>query len=272
MSRDGTGLRVLAVDDEPPALADLLWALQQDRRIDDVSGADSGAEALRLLARRDYDALFLDVRMPGLDGRDVARAVSRAERAPAVVFVTAYENFAVDAFEVRAVDYVLKPVQPARLAESVRRVVAARAPDEPQPDDVVIAVELGGVTQFVRRSDVLWVEAHGDYVRLHTRTRHHLVRTPLTALEEQWADAGFARIHRSLLVSLPHVEQLRVESGHTTVRLGGAVLTVSRRHAHQVRERLGAIHGGARGRPFVAAAVPLIDSPAAPGAARSRPA
>jgi DNA-binding LytR/AlgR family response regulator len=95
------------------------------------------------------------------------------------------------------------------------------------------------VTTFVRRSDVLWVEAHGDYVRLHTSDAHHLVRVPLRTLEQDWADAGFVRIHRSLLVSLRHVEELRVDSGRTTVRLGGAVLSVSRRHARDVRHLLG---------------------------------
>jgi DNA-binding LytR/AlgR family response regulator len=236
------GLRALAVDDEPPALADLLWQLHHDDRIREVRAVDSASEALRALESETFDVVFLDVRMPGLDGLDVARLLARFERRPTIVFVTAYEHFAVDAFELAAVDYLLKPVESARLSEAIGRVCAARSErveERPAEDDVVVPVELGGVTTFVRRSDVLWVEAHGDYVRLHTSDAHHLVRVPLRTLEQDWADAGFVRIHRSLLVSLRHVEELRVDSGRTTVRLGGAVLSVSRRHARDVRHLLG---------------------------------
>jgi DNA-binding LytR/AlgR family response regulator len=232
-------LRVLAVDDEPPALADLVWALRRDPRVGDATGAESAAAALRLLESAHFDALFLDVRMPGLDGLDIARLLGRFEIRPAVVFVTAYEQFAVDAFELAAVDYLLKPVDGRRLTEALDRVVAARSGPVPRSsEEVVVAVEQAGRTLYVRRDTVQWVEAHGDYVRLHTAEGNHLVRIALTTLERDWADAGFVRIHRSLLVSLPQVEELRVESGHTTVRLGGAVLTVSRRHAGTVRELL----------------------------------
>ncbi|HET8970319.1 MAG TPA: LytTR family DNA-binding domain-containing protein, partial [Candidatus Nanopelagicales bacterium] len=167
------------------------------------------------------------------------RLLGRFEIRPAVVFVTAYEQFAVDAFELAAVDYLLKPVDGRRLTEALDRVVAARSGPVPRSsEEVVVAVEQAGRTLYVRRDTVQWVEAHGDYVRLHTAEGNHLVRIALTTLERDWADAGFVRIHRSLLVSLPQVEELRVESGHTTVRLGGAVLTVSRRHAGTVRELL----------------------------------
>lgn len=235
-------LRALAVDDEPPALAELLWALHHDDRIREVRAVGSASEALRALESETFDVVFLDVRMPGLDGLDVARLLARFETRPTVVFVTAYEHFAVDAFELAAVDYLLKPVEPERLSEAVGRVRAARSErvvERPAEDDVAVPVELGGVTTYVHRKDVLWVEAHGDYVRLHTGDAHHLVRVPLSTLEQDWADAGFVRIHRSLLVSLRHVEELRVDSGRTTVRLGGAELSVSRRHARDVRHLLG---------------------------------
>lgn len=241
-ARPGSGLRVLAVDDEAPALADLLWLLSCDDRVGDVRGAGGAREALRVLEAERLDAVFLDVRMPGLDGMDLARLVARFESRPSLVFVTAYEHFAVDAFTLAAVDYLLKPVEPARLSEAVGRVCAARGAPGDVPDavpDLVVPVELGGVTRFVNRSEVLWVESHGDYVRLHTARAQYLVRIPLRTLEQDWADAGFVRIHRSLLVALRHVEQLRVDSGRTTVRLGGALLTVSRRHASDVRHLLG---------------------------------
>ena len=104
--------------------------------------------------------------------------------------------------------------------------------------DETIAVELGGITRFVHRSAVRYVEAHGDYARLFTPTGSHLVRIPLATLEKIWADAGFVRIHRSTLVSLPHVDEVRTDAGRCTVRLGARVLQVSRRHSRQLRDQL----------------------------------
>jgi len=143
----------------------------------------------------------------------------------------------VDAFELGAVDYVLKPVRDERLAEAVRRVVGARA-GVPAAVGDDIAVELGGVTRFVPRSSVGYVEAQGDYARLHTSSGSHLVRVPLTTLEEAWKDAGFVRIHRSLLVALQHVEEVRMDTGRCTVVVGGTQLGVSRRHTRELRDLL----------------------------------
>ena len=230
-------LAVLVVDDERPALEALRWLLERDERIDTVLTADSATEALRLLQERSVDAVFLDIRMPGLSGVDLARVLSRFKVPPPVVFVTAYEDHAVDAFELGAVDYVLKPVRDDRLSEAVRRVVGARAGGVTPVDDD-IAVELGGVTRFVPRSSVGYVEAQGDYARLHTRSGSHLVRVPLTTLEEAWKDAGFVRIHRSLLVALQHVEEVRMDAGRCTVVVGGTHLGVSRRHTRELRDLL----------------------------------
>jgi DNA-binding LytR/AlgR family response regulator len=132
---------------------------------------------------------------------------------------------------------VLKPVREERLAEAVRRVLEGSASPAAGGDEQ-IPVERGGVTRFVRRSEVLYVEAHGDYARLHTATASHLVRTPLSTLEEDWRPAGFVRIHRSLLVSLAHVDEVRMESGRCTVVVGGTDLQVSRRHTRELRELL----------------------------------
>ena len=125
----------------------------------------------------------------------------------------------------------------------MRRVVSASAAaDNGDTGDETIPVELAGVIRFVSRSQVRYVEAHGDYARLHTATGNHLVRTPLSTLEQRWAGAGFVRIHRSTLVSLAHVDEIRVAEGRCTVLLGGHELPVSRRHARELRERL--IRGG----------------------------
>lgn len=234
-------LRALVVDDEQPALEELAHLLRKDPRIGALRTASSGAEALRALDAEAVDVVFCDVRMPGLDGLDLARVLARFSQRPQIVFVTAYDRHAIDAFDLRATDYVMKPVRPERLAEAVRRVVesvSTTAEATTRPEDETIAVELGGVTRFVQRSQVRFVEAHGDYARLHTTTSSHLVRIPLTTLEERWADAGFVRIHRSTLVALPHVDEIRVDGGRCAVRLGDRVLQVSRRHTKELRDRL----------------------------------
>ncbi len=231
-------LRVLVVDDERPALDELAWLLDRDPRVGTVLTTDSAAEALRVLQEEQVDAVFMDIRMPGLTGLDLARVLSRFRTPPPVVFVTAHDEHAVDAFELNAVDYVLKPVRDDRLAEAVRRVVEAQGTTTAQADDDQIAVELGGVTRFVSRGEVRYVEAQGDYARLHTPSGSHLVRVPLTTLEEQWQDAGFVRIHRSLLVALPHVEEVRMDAGRCTVVVGGEELVVSRRHTRELRDLL----------------------------------
>ncbi|GHH58286.1 LytR/AlgR family response regulator transcription factor [Lentzea cavernae] len=254
-------LRVLAVDDEAPALEDLTYLLRSDPRIAHVEAVTDATKALRVLHRamdagQPLDAVFLDIRMPGLDGLDLARVLSRFAQPPPVVFVTAHQQPAVEAFELKALDYLLKPVRQERLAESVHRIVhevwdskTATEPTTPAPappsnstppemGDEVIPVELGGVTRFIRLADIRYVEAHGDYARLHTATGSGLVRAALNGLEERWRSAGFVRIHRSHLVSLGHIDELRLEEGHLSVTIGGAVLPVSRRHARHLRQLL----------------------------------
>jgi DNA-binding LytR/AlgR family response regulator len=251
-----SGLRVLAVDDEPPALDELAYLLRADPRVGRVSTAGDAAGALRLLDDSEIDAVFLDIRMPGLDGIELARVLSRFARPPSIVFVTAYDERAVEAFELGVVDYVRKPVQAERLAESLRRVLAARlvpasttgAPDSPdgprerveneQPSDPTIPVELAGVTRLLPRSAVRWVEAQGDYARLHTAEGSHLVRVPLATLADRWADAGFVRIHRSYLVQLRLITELRLAGGAYVVVIDGRELPVSRRHTRDLKDRL----------------------------------
>ena len=231
-------LRVLVVDDERPALDELAWLLERDDRVGSVLTTDSAAEALRVLQEERIDAVFMDIRMPGLTGLDLAGVLARFKAPPPVVFVTAYDEHAVDAFELNVVDYVLKPVRDDRLTEAVRRVVEATRGDGQSNDEDSIAVELGGVTRFISRGEVRYVEAQGDYARLHTATGSHLIRVPLTSLEDEWRDVGFVHIHRSLLVALPHVEEVRMESGRCTVVIHGEELLVSRRHTRELRDLL----------------------------------
>jgi DNA-binding LytR/AlgR family response regulator len=211
-------LRALVVDDEVPALEELAWLLRQDDRIGEVRTAGSGTDALRALDTGDIDVVFSDISMPGLDGMDLARVIARFARPPQVVFVTAHDRHAVDAFSLGAAG-------PARAGAEA-------------PADETIPVELGGVTRFISRSQIRYAQAQGDYARLHTDDGSHLVRIPLTTLEERWGPAGFVRIHRSTLVSLAHVSEVRMEHGRCTVLLGGVELQVSRRHTRDLRERL----------------------------------
>jgi DNA-binding LytR/AlgR family response regulator len=231
-------LRVLVVDDERPALDELAWLLQRDARVGNVVVADNAAEALRVLQQGGVDAVFTDIRRPGLSGLELARVLARFRTPLPVVFITAHDDHAVDAFELNAVDYVLKPVREDRLAEAVRRVVDSAGGTDAAAAEDSIPVELGGVTRFISRSEVLYVEAHGDYARLHTATGNHLIRSPLTTLEEEWRDAGFVRIHRSLLVALPHVAEVRMDAGRCSVLVGGQELQVSRRHTRELRDLL----------------------------------
>jgi DNA-binding LytR/AlgR family response regulator len=231
-------LRVLVVDDESPSLDELVWLLGRDPRIGAVTGADNAAEALRVLHEGTVDAVFTDIRMPGLTGLDLARVLSRFKAPPPVVFITAYDGHAVDAFDLNAVDYLLKPVAEDRLTEAVRRVVDSATGRETPAEGDSIPVVLGGITRFVPISEVLYAEAHGDYARLHTPTDNHLIRTPLTTLEEEWRDSGFVRIHRSLLVSLAHVAEVRMDGGRCTVVVGDRELGVSRRHTRELRDLL----------------------------------
>ena len=231
-------MKVLLVDDERPALDELAFLLGRDPRVESVVPADSAAEALRVLQDQQVDAVFTDIRMPGLSGLDLARVLSRFRTTVPVVFVTAHDEHAVDAFDLEVVDYVLKPVRTERLTEAVRRVVDAIEAGSARPDADSIPVELGGVTRFVPLEEVRYAEAQGDYARLHTAAGSHLIRTPLTTLEEDWHDAGFVRIHRSLLVSLAYVDEVRVEGGRCSVLVGGTELTVSRRHTRELRDVL----------------------------------
>jgi DNA-binding LytR/AlgR family response regulator len=243
-------LHVLAVDDERPALEELTYLLRRDPRIGRVTGAGDASSALRDLSRmlvdgEHLDAVFLDIRMPGLDGLDFTRLLTGFTTPPHVVFVTAHDDCAVTAYDLGALDYLLKPVRPERLAESVRRVaVAAHRPVPPageaarDPDDELIPVELGGRTRLVSRRTVTHVEAQGDYVRLHTADGGYLVRMPLAALTKRWEGAGFIRIHRSTLVASAHITELRFDGGRAAVQIGDELLQVSRRHTREVRDLL----------------------------------
>jgi DNA-binding LytR/AlgR family response regulator len=263
---DTDGLVVLAVDDEPHGLSELAHCLQSNPHIGRVLTAVDASEALRFISSGDdylrsrkeqglppVDAVFADLEMPGLSGMEMARVFDALNPAPALVFVTGHSTDAVDAFDLGAVDYVLKPCKQDRMDKAILRVLDKLA-DQAAPeqhvvknDDEVIPVELAGTTKLIPRSSVRWVEAQGDYARLFTTEGSHLVRIPLAQLEERWGKAGFVRIHRSYLVAVPLITELRMGQGGYQVVIGNEeqVLPVSRRHTRELKDRLvGSSRGG----------------------------
>lgn len=232
---------ILIADDELPALDELEFLLRRDARVAQIHRVSSGTAAIQRLATTRVDAAYLDIHMPGLSGLDLARTLNGfAQRCP-IVFVTADEDRALEAFDVAAVDYLLKPVRPERLAESISRVFAAlAAPVAPQMPErhETIAVTTGETTRLLRRDDVRYVQAQGDYTRLHTDSAGFLVRIPISDLYEQWAAEGFLRVHRSYLVRMSSITQASLSGPDPTVVVAGVQLPVSRRTVPAVREAL----------------------------------
>jgi DNA-binding LytR/AlgR family response regulator len=238
----GGGAVALVVDDEAPALDELSYLLRSMPEISAVHVATSSSEALRSLQERRYDIVFLDIRMPSLNGIELANVLGRFATAPAIVFVTAYEGYAVSAFDIGACDYLLKPVSYARLHTALSRAIG-RFDERPSPGEDgptgAIPVEAAGRTRLIAPGQVCWVEAVGDYVRLHmTDGDAHLVRMPISHLEEKWAAHGFIRIHRGYLVSAGKITEFSVSGSNHSVRVSGRSLPVSRRHARDVRDRV----------------------------------
>ncbi len=246
---------VLAVDDEAPALDELTYLLSQDSRIGMVRTANDATGALRLLQDRTLtppDLVVLDIRMPGLDGIELARVLGGLRQPPAIVFVSAHDDRAVDAYDIGAVDYVLKPVRAERLFAAITRVLALHRPSVKgglDEQDEMIAVELAGTTKLVARSSICFAEAQGDYARLHAEDgQSHLLRTPLSVLQERWETVGFIRVHRSYLVPIARITELRSTGTGQQIKVTGqrepVELPVSRRHVRELKERL---FGSARG-------------------------
>jgi DNA-binding LytR/AlgR family response regulator len=232
-------IRALIVDDEAPARSELRYLLAEHAEVDVVGEAASAAEAVQLARELRYDVVFLDVEMPGATGLEAAPHVRERRDPPAVVFVTAHAEYAVDAFAVEAFDYLLKPVDPDRLARVVERL-HERTQENAAPVDRV-AVVAGGGTELLDHDQIHYVQAEGDYSRVHTYDRAYLSTSSLGELEERLGPR-FARIHRSYLVNLAKVAGVRRAAERFRLQLADAQRTeldVSRRQSREVRERLG---------------------------------
>jgi two-component system, LytTR family, response regulator len=232
-------IRALIVDDEAPARSELRYLLEQRRDVQVVGEAAGAAEALALAKAVHYDVVFLDIQMPGLTGLEAAPLVREQPRAPAVVFVTAHPEYAVEAFAVEAFDYLLKPVDPDRLARVIERLRERPAAGEPVNKVPVVA---GGRTELLDYDAIHFVQADGDYCRVHTYDRSYLCTASLGELEEKLPANRFARIHRSYLVNLARVSAVK-RAGPDRFRLAlddaaKTELDVARRQSRQLRERL----------------------------------
>jgi two-component system response regulator LytT len=241
------GLALLAVDDERPALEDLVRMLRASPVVGRVDGAASASDALVALGDRapGYDGLFLDVRMPGLDGLELARVLRRFERPPGIVFVTAFDDAAVDAFELEALDYLVKPVSRQRLDEAIDRVRRAAAPvpagaDGLDSDMLPVDKLRGGGTRLLARNSILYLQAHGDYVRVASDDGRYLLRARMAELEARWSGHGFARVHRGYLVNLRRAVEVRPRLNGTAVLVmaNGAQVPIARRQVGELRRRL----------------------------------
>ncbi len=243
-------LRILVADDEPLACERLHLLLARVEGVALVGTATDGTEAVALAEEIAPDVVMLDIAMPGLDGIEVARALSRLSRSPAVIFVTAYDQFAVAAFEVAAVDYLMKPADAARLDRALERARAflaqrglATAPDDrdvPRFLEEFWASDMSGLVRIAAR-DIDRVSAERDYMRLHVAKRSWLIHHSMAALGDGLDPALFVRLHRSAIVRRDTITGFaRNPSGRWIARLSdGSEQPVGRLYADQVRQIAG---------------------------------
>jgi two-component system, LytTR family, response regulator len=234
-------IRTVIVDDEPLARTNLSLLLRLDPEIAVVSECGSGVDAPNEIRRTKPDLLFLDVQMPECDGFDVLELLGK-DVPPAVVFVTAYDQYALRAFEAGALDYLLKPFDDARFELALNRAKQkiTRGKDRPRSLEY-LTVKSAGQVAFVSLPSIDWIEAADYYVALHVGPKTHLLRRSITELEQDLDANVFLRIHRSTIVNLNRIRGLKLnEDGEYTVLLeSGTSLRMSRRYRKPLQTRLG---------------------------------
>src|SRR5919112_1137947 len=249
-------IRTLVVDDEPLARERLTNLLSTESDLEVVGQCRDGEEALTAIQDHSPDLVFLDVQMPGLNGFEVIDAVG-SEKMPLVIFVTAYDQHALRAFQVRALDYLLKPFDKERFSEALQRarahiqrnetgdlgrrllaLVKDLRRDQPKTDRLV--VKSGGRLFFLRTDEIDWVEASGNYVRLHVGTTSHLLRETMNAIEGRLDPEKFFRIHRSRIVNMERIQEMQpwLNGEYAVLLRTGTRLTLSRGYREKLQERL----------------------------------
>jgi len=244
-----TRTRTLVADDEPKARARMLSLLRDEPDVDVVGECATGPQAISAIERMSPDLVFLDIQMPQMNGVELARTLGQTM--PAVVFVTAYDEYALSAFEVHALDYVLKPFSAERFKSALmharqhltqRRANGSReaAPAEPERRDRLV-IKSSGRIYFVRVQEIDWCEAAGNYVRLHVGQQTHLVRGTMGYIESQLDPAQFVRVHRSTIVNVDRIQELRSSfNGEYVILLHDKTrLTLSRGYRDGLQAKLG---------------------------------
>ena len=250
-------IRTLIVDDEPLALERLGTLLREDPEIEIVGECTNGLEALSAIKAEAPDLIFLDVQMPELDGFGVVAALSNAKM-PTIIFVTAYDKFALRAFEVHALDYLLKPFDRERFQKSLRRAIdqikrnesdelsqrlsslIAELKPEAKPLDR-LAVKVDGRVLLVRLEEIDWIEAADNYVSLHVGNESHLHRETMSALEVKLAPSQFIRISRSIIVNVEKIKELQpmFHGDYVVILSNGTRLHLSRNYRENLNHLLG---------------------------------
>jgi two-component system, LytTR family, response regulator len=250
-------IRVLIVDDEPLARERITGMLKGDSDIEIIGTCANGRDAVSAIQKQSPDLVFLDIQMPEMDGFEVLQKIP-PESMPLVIFVTAYDKYALRAFEVFALDYLLKPFDRERFQKALTRVkseVFHRSESDFQQqvlallEDLKIrpqsltrmAVKSGGRIFFLRADEIDWVEAEGNYVRLHVGKESYLLRETIGALEEQLDRRKFLRIHRSTIVNIDRIQELQpwFHGEFRVILRNGTALMLSRTHREKLQELLG---------------------------------
>jgi two-component system LytT family response regulator len=243
-------MNVLVVDDEPLARAGMRMLLEEEAAISAIAEARNGNEAVTAIRAKRPDLVLLDVQMPEMDGFGVLKEIG-AEHMPPVIFVTAHDKYAIQAFEVNAIDYLLKPVTRERFSQALARVREriAQGPDNrhvlsllqqlsAQPKYLArVALRAAGKISFVNIEDVLFVQAAENYVQLHLKTSRHLLHVPIATLEASLDPQMFLRIHRSVVVNVRHIHELETgpHGEYIIVLQGGARLQSSRSYHEKIK-------------------------------------
>jgi len=261
-------LKALIVDDEELACKGLEMRLADIDDVEVVATCRNGRQALAAIVEHEPDLVFLDIQMPGMNGFDVVREI-QAELMPLIIFVTAYDAYAVDAFKIHAVDYLLKPVEEERLGEAVSRAIATKAQlsavdekqrllemvvsmtgksesaigelletdetESPHPDR--LAIKDGSTTTFVPVKDIDWIDAAGDYMCIHVSGETHIMRTTMKELEAKLDPSTFQRVHRSTIVNLQRVEKVssHINGEYHLILSCGSSLKMSRSYKDKVK-------------------------------------
>lgn len=247
-------MRVLIVDDEPWARKRIATLLKPDKDVEIVKECAGGEEAIRAIIECAPDLVFLDVQMPEVDGFEVLDAIG-PEHMPLVIFATAYDRYAIQAFDAQAIDYLLKPFDEERFRKALnraRRELEGKTSSEKSLAKLLesmrgerryvrrLVAKSGGRVLFLKLTDIDWLEATGNYVTLHSGKESHMLRTTMNALEPRLDPAQFARIHRSSIVNLDHVREMQplFRGEHVLILKDGTQLNVGRAYRARLMQQI----------------------------------